>query len=439
MLAAALLAQRGREVTLVEGSGQLGGLYGSVDYGAGGVFDYGMHLLYDSGVAEVDNLVAGLLPEWCVMEGNRKDVAGIYWNGRVQDYSPYLDLRHMEEEEKKACLEGIARAAVTDSGRSEHAAGYFRERFGEAVAGHLLPVVQKLFRMPAEQVSALAIRQPDMSRVLLMEAHEMDAVFADEGLRARIGYPDQLNLPVVRDFAQKARYPKQMGMGQVVRALEKRLEALGVRILRDTKVVAIQNDGARATGARLQNAAGQQEEKVVGVLWTAGLAGLHSVLMQIAPAKMAMPVAAHVHLRFQERPHMGGLYHFYVLDAGMRSFRVTDYGAYCEGAANDMGWPVCVEYWPGAEEEDDAIAQRAVGELQKFGVVPEAPTFSAVQRVVNYHRMFTVSQVRANAKLREGIKGCGLGNVFAAGVMAEGGELLLYEIARDIFAKVERL
>ena len=56
-----------------------------------------MHNIYDSGIVGLDERVAGLLPEadWQIAEGNARDLAGIFFRGRLQTNSPYIDLRHL--------------------------------------------------------------------------------------------------------------------------------------------------------------------------------------------------------------------------------------------------------------------------------------------------------------------------------------------------------
>ena len=294
-------------------------------------------------------------------------------------------------------------------------------------------MVEKLYRLPAHEVSVFGLKQPAMDRVLLLDADQMEEVFADESLRARIGYPDQLGLPLKRNFAQKARYPRRMGIGQVVAALEERLEALGVRILRNTTVVKIEEGSA----LWLQDASGKRKEAMDRLFWTAGLSTLWAVLMEVPLRPQPLPKAAHVHLRFREPPRMGELYHFYVLDEGFCSFRVTHYGNYCDAAKNDLGWPICVEYWPQGVDKVEVIADKAVAELMAMGVVTEAPIFQKVQMMTNYHGLFSVARVRENAKFREDIKARAGSSLFTAGIMAEAGELLLYEIAQDMYSKIQ--
>lgn len=422
MVAAWLLARRGARVTLVEASSRLGGLYGSVDYGGGGVFDFGMRVLYDSGIAEIDTLLHSLLPEWQVLEGNRKDIAGIYWEGRLQAHSPYLDLRGRPE-----AGEWLAQLRVAAPAPAEDAEAYFRARFGAGAAEPLCRVVEKLYGLPACEVSAAAARHPAMDRVLLVDEDAMGPVLGDESLRARIGYPDQLRLPVRRASAQCGRYPRRMGMQQVVDALAERLRDAGVRVMMHTRVTALERHRERVTALALDGrrlAAG-------AVFWTAGLSPLAGLLWGAAPLRL--PTVAQVHLRFAEKPRMEALYHCYVYDAGFRSFRVTQHGNYCEEAHNALGWPVCVEYWGEAED----AAREAAAELHRMGLVADAPTFRAVQPVPHIHQLFTLACSRSLATLREGIAGQRPANLFTAGMMAQGGELLLYEVLRAMHPQLD--
>src|SRR5262245_25141273 len=97
MIAALLVKRRhaGARVVLVERDRSLGGLFRSYQYPGNLVFDCGTHLYYDSGIDEVDRAVQGVMPDedWVILEGNRKDVAGAFFNGRLQTNSAYLDLR----------------------------------------------------------------------------------------------------------------------------------------------------------------------------------------------------------------------------------------------------------------------------------------------------------------------------------------------------------
>ena len=95
LLAALLLAERlGRKVVVIERERQVGGHLRCFDYGENGIFDCGMHNMYETGITQLDELLLGLLPkdDWQLLEGRSRDLAGVVFNGAVQYNSPFPDL-----------------------------------------------------------------------------------------------------------------------------------------------------------------------------------------------------------------------------------------------------------------------------------------------------------------------------------------------------------
>lgn len=446
LLTAALLKRRqpDRHVMVVEKAARTGGIYASFDYGSAGSFDHGMHILYDTGIEELDAVIRGVLPEaqWHKLEGNRKDIAGIFWNGVLQQHSPYLDLRSLSAQEREQCLADLREAAKRPSTNFKSAHDYFNAHFGNRTAVHLHPVIEKLYDAPSTAVSWLAARQPAMNRVLLLDAAAMPPVLADEALRARIGYPDQLAMPALRPFEQIGWYPRRMGMGRVVAALESQLRAMGVEFRLEASVLGMTCNAGRVQNLTLCDQAGERTiEALHQLYWSAGWHPLARLLgLDAAFSSAAFPAAWYVHLRVKTPPDMGELYHFYVFEPGLRTFRVTNYVNYCPQAVTADGYPLCVEYWPDkdAARAGDPIAL-AMSELRRMGVVRhgEEPNFSAVQIVPNYHRQFLAHHVQAIEDVRTAVAERGLANLSVLGMLASGGELLLYEVMRDAYQKLK--
>ena len=53
-------------------------------------------------------------------------------------------------------------------------------------------------------------------------------------IRSRLAFPDQINLPPVRENSQKALYPKKFGMNNFIKRLIKLLENYGVEFFIET-------------------------------------------------------------------------------------------------------------------------------------------------------------------------------------------------------------
>jgi cation diffusion facilitator CzcD-associated flavoprotein CzcO len=96
LIMAKVLIRKGipaRDITIVENSSELGGQYSSIRTDSS-VFDLGMHIYYETGIEEIDSCFIDIQPEnWIYLADNKKDIAGIFWNGNLQINSPYPDLR----------------------------------------------------------------------------------------------------------------------------------------------------------------------------------------------------------------------------------------------------------------------------------------------------------------------------------------------------------
>ena len=98
LLAAERLSRRNPDsrVVVVEAAAQIGGLYKSVHLSDLDLsVDLGMHVYYETGVQDFDTAIRSTLPEskWSDMSGVKKDVAGIFWRGKLHTDNPYPDLR----------------------------------------------------------------------------------------------------------------------------------------------------------------------------------------------------------------------------------------------------------------------------------------------------------------------------------------------------------
>ena len=182
LIAGVVLAERGHEVVLVEREPEIGGLLRAFDHGEWGRFDYGMHTMFETGIAELDAFLLGLLPaaEWDFSAANSRDLAGVFIRGRLQRNSPYADLRDAPAaEHARFTAEILERAATGVPPVPEPAwtaATYFEQRFGPSVTAAVFePALRKLHRRPLNELSVLSARIVPMDRVLLWDEEETRA------------------------------------------------------------------------------------------------------------------------------------------------------------------------------------------------------------------------------------------------------------------------
>ncbi len=447
LIAALVLRKRHPDlpISIIEPSAEAGGNYRCV-HTAHGIFDQGMRLYYDTGIAEIDDLVEGALPAgaWHIYPDNAKDIAGIFWNGRLQANSPYLDLRGLPAQERAQYEAEIVQAASMPApavmAHGMTASQALAHQFGPALAQRFEPILRKLYDLPAQALSAYALHQPAMNRVVLYDEGEMPRILASDALRARIAWPNQMTLPpALRHFRQRALYPKRYGMDTLIAALRARLEASGVQFLFGQSVRALSVTQGRITG--LETSAGAHFSPG-HVIWTGGLPPLSRLVHDAAPMRMRENGKAYmVHLRLRDAPVMGSLYHFYCFDEGMRSFRVTNYSAYCPAAQDRFGYPVCVELWTEQGQPDDVVQRIAADELLAMGIAPDRDgiSYCGVTPTANLHAQYSSEGIAHIRAARDAIHDAAIANLTYAGVFASNSALLLYEVLQDLHARLGRV
>jgi protoporphyrinogen oxidase len=447
MLAALLLARRGESVLLVEREAQLGGLLRCFDYGEAGRFDYGMHNMYDTGVQALDELLFGLLPagEWQLLEGTRRDLAGVYFRGRLQLNSLFMDLRDLPVEQLRECLGDFftnLRPPRTDL-EGTTALDVVQARFGPRLAALAFePVLRKLFGRPAAELDASALALTSLSRLILFgETLFLDLMKSDL-LRDRMGFPEQRNLPLAFSAGRRGYYPKQYGMDRVVGALRHGLEQAGVRIATGAEVTQVQTEAGRIHRASVRREGAVLEVDVEALYWTSGLPVLASVLgvpLQGLPFDPP-PKTVVVNMLLDGPPAMGDLYYCYCYDQGFDTFRVTNYPAYCEGAIRPAGYPICVELLVrGPLPETGALEAQAQDELRRMGVLQpgQSVRFARAAPLAAGFPMPSVRNTDSLAQVRDRIAQCGLSNLHSLGILSEPGVFFQRDVLRRTYERIE--
>ena len=267
-----------RPVLVVEKSSQLGGQFRSEANLNGKYFDLGMHIYYETGFEEIDSVVRSLLPDegWNFLEGNRRDIAGIYFDGSLQVNSPYPDVR-----KTIGGSEGVSRyfldlsstleARGTLAEEGDTALEVLTSRFGPLLAKEVFaPILEKLYSTNASMLHPLATRLTKMDRVVLFDEITTSELMKSHEFRKRIAYPSQLTLPDVRTSNYRGVYPKKFGFGSVVELLTSRLRDMGVEFMTNTTVTEVCSEiGGRVSSLRLTN---EEEDLMIevgeGLVWS---------------------------------------------------------------------------------------------------------------------------------------------------------------------------
>ena len=440
------------KIIIVEKDSKIGGQFGSTDYGEQGYFDFGMHIYYDSCIAEIDSLFTSILSddEWNIMEGNYKDAAGIFWNGKLQTDFPYPDLRTAPIEKKKEYISDLFLNIEETKNKklpaNANAYEILKHHFGTLITDEIfVPILEKLYHNHPSNLAEMATLITKIDRVALFEENVILDFMKSPEIQSRICFTNQYTLPVKRNNSQRAIYPKKYGMFRALEKLKHSLEQDGVIFFTSTAVSDLKIDKKNITSLSISNENEIIEfTEIENVYWTAGLPSLSSALkLDLSHLKFDKQLnkAYYINFLFEKEPQMDKLYYFHCFDKGFRTFRVTNYFNYCKTANENRGYPVCVEFWANEidPKEDDEIINLALKELKMFGVINEDN--NVLFSVANKEHgagfpLPTIQNVNNMTEVREKINAEQIKNLIPTGVHSSKNVFFVFEVLIDAYKKV---
>ena len=441
-----------KQIIIIERNSKIGGLYSGLTKISGIDFDHGMHLIYTSSNKEIDELYTKILPkkDWHIYEGNKKDIAGIYYNGALQEYSQYIDLRTHPLNKIKEYVESFnSNLKKANKKKFTNALEYLNSQFGKKIVNKIhRPILKRLFGKSLDKLALLATKSPPLDRIILFDTSIMLKLMKSKKLRARVAFPDQLNLPAIRENNQKGMYPKKFGMTHFIKKFEKLLKSLNIEILTSTNILSIETDKNNITKVNLvTNNSKKRVVKVDRILWTAGWLGI-AKLLNIDTSDLPFekgPEVIYLNIIFDKPIETGTLYHFFCYEEGFITHRVTNYNNYCPASSKKGKFPISVEIWPsknlklgGSKITEKKLLKIAIKELNQFGVINSnyKVVDVKVENGVTNFPMPSLTNENSLDKIRQRVKNKKIANIKIAGVTAEKGLFYLPETLNDAFSKL---
>jgi protoporphyrinogen oxidase len=439
-------------IIIVEREANIGGQFGSYDYGDFGLFDHGMHIFYETCINDVDKLFTSILPleDWNVLEGNLKDIAGIFVNSRLQLDTPYVDLRSLPEERKWRYIGSLLtqlekRPCVPNGAAEPNAYAELANRFGRPITDEVfVPILEKLYKLHPKDLDVLATKLTTIDRVALFDKELMLDLMQSSNLGSKICYPDQLTLPACRLTNQRGFYPRVFGMSRIFDRFKSSLEQKGVEFLTDSFISDVE-----LVGNKIENVKISRKDEIIDIgntetlFWTSGLPTLSKVLgikSSNLPFDRKRTSPYYVYFLFDSNLDMGPLYYFYCFQKGFRTFRVTNYFNYCPNAALLRGFPICVEMWldEGDSTFEIDIVARTLSELREFGILTyQKEVFSRVEKVQGGgFPLPSLNNVTAINSTRDAIQARELRNLVPLGVYSSPNVFFIKDVLIDAYKKV---
>ena len=361
-----LLGKAGRDVVVLEGEGQVGGLAKTVERD-GYRFDLGGHRFFTK-AKEVDALWHEVLGDEFL---RRPRMSRIYWNSRYLDYplrGPDV-IRKLGPVELARCMGSYLVAAARPKGEEESLEQWVTNRFGRRLFELFFKTYnEKVWGVPASEIRAewAAQRIKGLSFFSAAKA----AFFGNRGNK-------------IKSLINEFNYPRY-GPGQMWEAMTEAIEANGGTVRLDARVERIELDGdgvaaVHVDGERLE------PDAVISSL------PLREVVEMTTPAPPDEVLAAARGLRYRDFLTVALVVDgedlfpdnwIYIHEPGVRVGRIQNYRSWSPWMVPDPT-KACVglEYFCFAGDDlwsmdDGALVELAARELEQLRLAPR----SAVER-----------------------------------------------------------
>lgn len=446
LLSASLLSENENfNIHLVERSDKLGGLLKCFDYGKNGKFDYGAHNILETGIEELDNILRALLPkdEWQVssaINGQKRALTGIYFDGKLQKNSPFIDLRHRKNIDELR-IDFLKNFEKTKTIKKSTAYAYAKSLFGKKITKEaIVPTFKALYNVHPKDMDYMAMFLTPFVRVGLFDEKIMKDLLPTKQLSSILSYPVQQNLGSDILGEKKAYYPKKYGIYRVIEALKKQLEEKGVNIYLEDEVKDIKLEGNKISEVVLSNSSIKNVEHL---FWTAGHLILKSLLnIKLENLKFQKPPKTVItNLLLSKKLKIGDLSYFYNYDKEYKTFRVDNYINYCSGAKRNGLYPVSIEMLVSQEELQDVekITKTAIKELSTFKVLAkDCKVKFAKTEILDYgFPLLSKDNIETMDKVRDSILDKNLENLTLLGILSKKDLFFESDIKKDLYLKVK--
>ncbi|WP_221048113.1 NAD(P)-binding protein [Methylogaea oryzae] len=436
-------------ILVVERSSRLGGLYATFDYGDNGHFDCGMHWITETGISAVDEMFFELLPfdQWHCLSGERRDLSGLFFKGRLQKHTQYPDLRAFDESEYRAYVaDFFFNLQHQKSPTTNTLFDYANNRFGALIAERVIaPIAEKVHGFAVSELAVMARRLPLLDRVTMFDEETFSGLIDAPLLRNRLAFPEQRRLPLKYSSGIRSYYPKQYGISRIIDALLVRLRNLNIELLTSSQISQLKRENRRVSHVVIEsNTATETVDNVEALVWTAGSMPLSALLgMPLVGLPKPRRKTVIVSMLLKEPPQMGDLYCFFCADSPYSTYRITNFAAFCPDSVRATGYPICVELLvdTGIERSADDLAEQAKREILAFGLVssPDDICFARAEILQAGFPGMSCAVIEEVDRVRNAIVELDIANLVHGGILSEPDLFFQPEVIADLYRKLDRL
>ncbi|MCC4274510.1 NAD(P)-binding protein [Marinomonas communis] len=363
ILAAILSVKKGKSTLIVDPQTEAGGLLKTYSPNEKLHFDYGTHLLMETGIEELDNiLLRDINADW-----ERFDYlnSGHFVNGQLDTDTPVLNSHSLSQE---LYFQGSYELIEKTGHRAQqytNCAQQLEQRFGSTFFKTLFqPAIEKLFHTPTsnlipnaqllfglnrvkafDPVSTRSLKEhPELSDILAFHSHT-------EGKSGRLSF-----------------YPKKGGIGQWIEQLINQYKQLGGKLKLGHKVEAIEVLSGKIESFIIEG----QRVACKQVIWTAPLFPLLQMTGKLTtsgnPPEM---LDSHlIHLLVDQAPQTS-MFYFSNFDPKYDHFRTTLY-TNLQGQPEDNKHRVTVEVFGKGNKLEPEYGAHILNELKRCTIFSQS-------------------------------------------------------------------
>ena len=357
LFAARVLAEKNYQVKVLEGAAEPGGLLRSFHGPHGQDFDYGTHVMRETGHSEVDALMfSHLSDEWRSFEILKTgSVAG----GQLYKHSAFINGNSLSPEDltkaESEFLNGTPVKKELDSAKD-----YVYQSYGPTYSEKLfLPALAKFYGVPTEELHKNALRQFGMTRMVGFTSEKTHELKKDSWGDERLAFHSfEEGSAGLNNF-----YPRTGGIGRFITELRADLESRGVEVLCNQKIESVQVKDGKVSSLQV----GGQSFDLDHLVWTLPVPFLHKMAGQSSPAKeLKFRDVGLFYFTFEE-PLTTDLYYIMNFDPDLHSFRITFYQNL--KANNEKHFSCCVEVLGSGADIEKLSSSEVLEELKGLGLV----------------------------------------------------------------------
>lgn len=391
IVAALILADRVEKVYLIERESKFGGLLGSYLSDDGVYFDKGTHIISETGIAELDQLLYSKVdPDtWQTIDVLKP---GNYFSGELYPWNQSIHAPSLPKEiYNQGVVDFLNTLAFPMRTDFENLQDYSDYHYGETFTSSILgPVMKKLLDCDLRELTKTAHHIFGYNRLILGIKEVNIELKKNSRLESRLSFSTYLEgISPLKKF-----YPKhQKGIGLWVEGLIQEAQSKGVELITNAQIDQVSVIDHEIRSFQLKNG---QTIELDHLVWTIPPIFLLQHLGYQSQYRPKMRKLMLFHLIF-DQTFLVDNHYVYCNEPGFQTFRVTLYPNFASDCAHNK---CTVEaFWDEAQPESECLAIM-IDELQRMGIISEQAKLvsSHSERIYSGFPALTVDFVKENQR-----------------------------------------